>query len=84
MAAVDAGSGTGDPSDLDEYSGGALVGVAIACMGLTTVFLALRFYARTLSITPFAIDDGFILAAYIVNLGFTSLGICQCHRYPDY
>ncbi len=63
---------------LNEYSGGTLIGLSIGFAALTTVVLVLRFYARVITRrVSLGLDDAFLVAAYIVNLGMRALGISE-------
>ena len=71
-----------DEAYLNAYSGHSLFAVSIAFIVLTTVFLALRFYAtRVLRAISFGVEDVFLVAAYIVNLGMCALGIGSSPRF---
>ncbi|PSR78342.1 hypothetical protein BD289DRAFT_344144, partial [Coniella lustricola] len=52
-----------------------LVAVCIGFIVLTTVVLVLRFYAKRFQEGGFFADDGFLIAAYIDNLGMCAVGI---------
>ncbi|KAH8890288.1 integral membrane protein [Thozetella sp. PMI_491] len=61
---------------LNEYSGGTLIGLSIAFATLTTIVLILRFYAKRFTrAVDFGLDDYFLVAAYVVNLGMCAIGI---------
>ena len=80
--ALNAGSGSLRPEDLGEDAGGVLDAISIAFAVLTSVFLVLRFYAKTLTAAPFGLDDVFLVSAYVVNLGMCAMGLGTCHRPP--
>lgn len=61
---------------IDEDEGYILVNVSIAFAALTTVFLGLRFWAKTFTVQVSGLDDVFLVAAYVVNLGMCAIAIC--------
>jgi hypothetical protein len=63
---------------LNEYSGNILVARSVSIIVLTTLFLALRFYAKRFSAAKLGLDDGLLVAAYVVDLGMCALGIGEC------
>jgi hypothetical protein len=68
-----------DEAYLNEYSGGVLIAESISSAVLTTVVLVLRFYAKRFKMATFGLDDVFLVAAYVVNLGMCAIGISQYH-----
>lgn len=70
-----------DPTEtlafLAEDRRGQLVGISIAGIVTTTIVLATRTYAKKFQGGGFFLDDAFLLAAYIVNLGMCALGISK-------
>lgn len=60
---------------LAEDRSGVLVGISISMAALTTVILALRFYAKRFQGGGFYADDAFTVASYIVNLGMCAVGV---------
>ncbi|KAK7974301.1 hypothetical protein PG990_011098 [Apiospora arundinis] len=60
---------------IDEDEGYILVNVSIAFAALTTVFLGLRFWAKTFTVQVSGLDDVFLVAAYVVNLGMCAIAI---------
>lgn len=63
------------PEFLAEDRRGQLVGTSITAVVLTTVVLGARFFGKRFQGGGFYYDDGFLLSAYIVNLGMCALGI---------
>ncbi|WDK13102.1 integral membrane protein [Colletotrichum graminicola] len=68
-------AGTLTPEYLAEDSGNELISISIAFACLTTVFLALRLFAKRFTAGGYGIDDYFLAAAYVVNLGMCAVGI---------
>lgn len=66
---------TESPEFLAEDRSMQLVATSTAYIVVTTVVLATRFYAKRFQGGGFYLDDGFLVAAYIVNLGMCALGI---------
>lgn len=66
---------------LAEDRGGVLVGISVSMAVLTTVILALRFYAKRFQGGGFFADDAFTVASYMVNLGMCAVGIRE-YFYP--
>ncbi|KAK1593431.1 uncharacterized protein LY79DRAFT_514424 [Colletotrichum navitas] len=63
------------PEYLAEDSGNELISISIAFAILTTVFLALRLFAKRFTAGGYGIDDYFLAAAYVVDLGMCAVGI---------
>lgn len=63
------------PEFLAEDRRGQLIGTSITAIVLTTIVLGTRFFAKRFQGGGFFYDDGFLVAAYIVNLGMCALGI---------
>lgn len=59
---------------------GQLVGTSIAAIVSTTIVLVTRFFAKRFQGGGFYWDDGFLLSAYVVNLGMCALGISMWSR----
>lgn len=73
-----------DEAYLNEYSGDILIAESISFAVLTTVVLILRFYAKRFTMAKFGLDDIFLGAAYVVNLGMCAIGISAFHTsYPS-
>lgn len=76
------------PEYLAEYSGHTLIFISALFITLESVFVALRYYARTLSTSTKGWDDLIIPMAWLVNIGLCILGISQYHhsawRQPSY
>ncbi|KAI6344246.1 hypothetical protein MCOR25_011098 [Pyricularia grisea] len=65
-----------DPAFLDENRAGVLQGIAIAFVVITTVMIALRFFAKFRFQSPDPeLFDVFLVAAYVITLGMCALGI---------
>ncbi|KAJ2902909.1 integral membrane protein [Zalerion maritima] len=60
---------------MDVNRGPILVGISIGLAVTTTLILGGRFYAKRFGGAPLGLDDVFLTAAYIVNLGMCALGI---------
>ncbi|TQN69079.1 Satratoxin biosynthesis SC1 cluster protein 4 [Colletotrichum shisoi] len=60
---------------LAEDSGGQLIGISIAFAVLTTFFLGLRLFAKRFTAGGYGVDDYFLAAAYLVDLGMCAVGI---------
>ncbi|EQB45561.1 hypothetical protein GCG54_00005329 [Colletotrichum gloeosporioides] len=60
---------------LAEDSGDTLIGISIAFAILTTLFLGLRLFAKRFTAGGYGVDDYFLVAAYIVDLGMCAVGI---------
>ncbi|KAK1719488.1 hypothetical protein CaCOL14_001812 [Colletotrichum acutatum] len=60
---------------LAEDSGGTLIGISIAFAVLTTFFLGLRLFAKRFTAGGYGLDDYFLAAAYVVDLGMCAVGI---------
>ncbi|WYZ33894.1 hypothetical protein EsH8_I_000170 [Colletotrichum jinshuiense] len=75
LAAEGEGTPNVTPEYLAEDSGGTLTAIAIAFAVLTTVFLALRLYAKRFTAGGYGVDDYFLAAAYVVDLGMCAVGI---------
>lgn len=69
--------------DLGEDTGDRLVGICIAFIILTTLFIALRFFSRHFTVATFGLDDVFMLAAYFVDLGLCAIGIGESPTVRD-
>lgn len=65
---------------IHENRGPTMEGTCIAFAVLTTIFVPLRFWARTIRMAALGFDDVLILAAYIVNLGLCALGIREYYH----
>ncbi|KAL0940005.1 uncharacterized protein CTRU02_206615 [Colletotrichum truncatum] len=63
------------PEYLAEDSGNTLIGISIAFAILTTLFLGLRLYAKQFTAGGYGVDDYFLVAAYVVDLGMCAVGI---------
>lgn len=61
--------------DLTEDNSSELVGISIAFAVLTTLLLAVRFYAKRFQAGGLFADEIFLLLAWFVNLGMCALGI---------
>lgn len=68
---------------LAEDSGDTLIGISIAFAILTTLFLGLRLYAKRFTAGGYGVDDYFLVAAYIVDLGMCAVGIGKVFRGPS-
>ena len=66
---------SGEPPYSTDDSSGVLEGISIAFAVLTTVFLAIRLYSKRSTAGGYTVDDIFIVAAYVFNLGMCALGI---------
>lgn len=66
---------TESPEFLAEDRSMQLVVTSIVYIVITTLVLGTRFYAKRFQGGGFYLDDGFLVAAYIVNLGMCALGI---------
>lgn len=66
---------TSTTESLAEDNSGQLVGISVAFAALTTVMLALRFYAKRFQAGGIFADEIFLVLAWIVNLGMCALGI---------
>ncbi|TVY93747.1 hypothetical protein LAWI1_G000884 [Lachnellula willkommii] len=62
-------------SYLEAYSGNVLIGVCSAFIALETIFLALRFYARSLAPLQWTWEDLLLPFAWLFNVGLCSLCI---------
>lgn len=62
---------------LAEDRSGQLVAISATFAVLTTLIIGCRFYAKRFQGGGFFLDDGFILSAYIVNLGMCAIGISE-------
>lgn len=62
---------------LDANIGDRLTGVAIAMLPITAFFLALRFYSRYLTRTPWGLDDALAAVSGVIAIGLSALAICQ-------
>ncbi|KAL8393792.1 hypothetical protein RB599_006027 [Gaeumannomyces hyphopodioides] len=61
---------------LAESQGYILDGISIAFIVLTSVFIALRFWAKNFTVASVVfLDDLFLVAAYVVNLAMCALGL---------
>lgn len=60
---------------LRQDDGNRLVGISIAFIILTTIFIGLRLFSRRFTVAPLGLDDFFILAAYVVDLGMCAICI---------
>ncbi|KAK2035581.1 integral membrane protein [Colletotrichum zoysiae] len=63
------------PEYLAEDSGNELIAISIVFAVLTTVFLGLRLFAKRFTAGGYGIDDYFLAAAYIIDLGMCAVGI---------
>lgn len=76
------------PKYLVEYSGHTLIFISALFITLESIFIALRYYARTLSTPIKGWDDLIIPVAWLANIGLCILGISQYHhsarRQPSY
>ncbi|KAJ5267115.1 hypothetical protein N7478_009923 [Penicillium angulare] len=61
---------------LDANIGYRLTGVAIAMLPITAFFLILRFYSRSLTRTPWGLDDALAAISGVVTVGLSALAIC--------
>lgn len=80
-----ASSTSSEEPTADYYSedrSGILLGISISMAALTTVILALRFYAKRFQGGGFFADDAFTVASYIVNLGMCAVGISEFPGLP--
>ncbi|KAK0649576.1 hypothetical protein B0T16DRAFT_492184 [Cercophora newfieldiana] len=59
----------------NDYSGQSLIHASIVSIALTSVVMALRFYAKTISSGRWGYDDGLIFGAYILNVGLCSVAM---------
>lgn len=67
-----------DPAFLGENRAGVLQGIAIAFVVITTVMIALRFFAKFRFQSPDPeLFDVFLVAAYVITLGMCALGISK-------
>ncbi|KAJ5659969.1 hypothetical protein N7507_006420 [Penicillium longicatenatum] len=53
-----------------------LMGVATAMLPIVVVFLALRFYSRYLTRTPWGLDDSMAAMSGFISVGLSALAIC--------
>ncbi|KAL8337700.1 hypothetical protein RB601_006853 [Gaeumannomyces tritici] len=61
---------------LAESQGYVLDGISIAFIVLTSVFMALRFWAKNFTVASVVfLDDLFLVAAYVVNLAMCAMGL---------
>ncbi|KAK8070489.1 hypothetical protein PG997_010692 [Apiospora hydei] len=74
--AIWGGPGKGE---LDDNEGYILVNVSIAFAALTSVFLGLRFWAKSFTSQIFGLDDAFLIAAWFVNLGMCAIAILMTY-----
>lgn len=65
------------PEYLSEYIGDRLIHVSAIFIVLESIFVALRSYARTLTISSIGWDDIIIPVAWLANMGLCILGISQ-------
>ncbi|KAK1970197.1 integral membrane protein [Colletotrichum sublineola] len=63
------------PEYLAEDSGSELISISIVFAVLTTVFLALRLFAKRFTAGGYGIDDYLLAAAYVIDLGMCAVGI---------
>ncbi|KAJ5292192.1 hypothetical protein N7478_001443 [Penicillium angulare] len=61
---------------LTAFIGYRLTGVAVAMLPITTFFLALRFYSRFLTRTPWGLDDTLAAVSGVISVGLSALAIC--------
>lgn len=64
------------PEYLTEDIGYRLVGVASAMLPIVLIFLALRFYSRYLTRTPWGLDDTLAVVSGFISVGLSTLAIC--------
>ena len=62
-------------ADNAEYRGQHVIRVASAAIALTTIIVAARFYAKTITRAYFGWDDGLILAGYCSCAALCAVGI---------
>jgi hypothetical protein len=60
------------PGYLEQYCGDTFLRVGIAVIPVEIIFVALRYYARYLSKTPWRLDDLLILPSLIVNMAVSA------------
>ena len=60
---------------LSEYSGDKLILISAIFIALESIFVALRYYARTLTISARGWDDIIIPVAWLANIGVCIIGI---------
>ncbi|OHF04244.1 integral membrane protein [Colletotrichum orchidophilum] len=60
---------------LAEDSGSTLIGISIAFAVVTTFFLGLRLFAKRFTASGYGLDDYFLAAAYVVDLGMCAIGV---------
>ena len=77
LAPPNAGNAQYSPEYLSEYSGDKVILVSAIFIALETIFVPLRFYARTLTTSARGWDDIIIPAAWLANIGMCILGIGQ-------
>lgn len=63
------------PKDLEEYSGNTLLAIAAVFIVLETIFVGLRYYARSHTTAATGWDDILIPLAWFANIGLCILGI---------
>lgn len=63
------------PEYLSEYIGDRLILISAVFIALESIFVALRCYARTLTISSLGWDDIIIPVAWLANIGICILGI---------
>ncbi|KAJ5939623.1 hypothetical protein N7466_002757 [Penicillium verhagenii] len=61
---------------LNAYIGYRPLGVATAMLPIVIIFLALRFYSRHLTRTPWGLDDSLAAMSGVVSVGLSALAIC--------
>lgn len=67
---------------LDDSQAYILDNISIAFIVLTSVFLALRFWAKNFTAATFLyLDDVFLVAAYVVNLAMCAMGLSRAHLF---
>jgi hypothetical protein len=69
------------PEFLAEDAGHKLIEISVAFAALTTVVLGLRIYAKRFQAGGWGLDDVFLIAAYVVNLGMCAIGIRTFPRF---
>jgi hypothetical protein len=62
-------------AELNENRGYVLDAISVSFALLTTIVLGLRFYAKRFSAATYGLDDVFLTAAYVVNLGMCAIGL---------
>jgi len=62
---------------IDEYSGGRLIGVAVAFIPILIFFVGIRFWSRSLSRTPLGLDDFLAAFSLVFQIGVSALAICE-------